>query len=403
MKLSELVNKEQLLRVPPKQEEPSPRPPPPPPPPLKPQPPPPVVERSAKSLPLAPQPPSTIPPRVVYDVAPRGIYQAAEQLEMPIPQNRNLILRNVNKCLHEVLAVETDPVAKKDDLWAKIWHVAADLASAVALYPDIDQNLYTARIENGLSRNGKNPTPAKTPLVEEPQKRLIEHSINSAIIAVRLIKEVGKAECSPQEICAAALVHDFGLVVLGLEPTREEDNPRFKEHVAKTVGLLEEMKAPEAIRRMVAQHHERTDGNGYPAGTENGNFLISSQVLALSETFDRILYDSYKKDTDREVDQENCVRATLDRFHMALDKNVLKAFISLRGFFPNGTIVELNNRTLAVVVKQNEGFPLRPIVQITLDSSGNHPDEKKIIDLRSMPALAILRSVTRERGGDSNS
>jgi len=337
----------------------------------------------------------------VYDVTPKGIYQAAEQLEMPIPQNRDLILRNVRKCLQEVLAVEIDPVARKDELWAKIWHVATDLASAVALYPDIDQNLYlAARTENNRSGAGKNSASTKTPPAKEPQSRLIEHSINSAIIAVRLIKEVGKAECSPQEICSAALVHDFGLVVLGLEPTREEDDPRFKEHVARTVGLLEEMKAPETIRKMVAQHHERTDGNGYPAGTENGNFLISSQVLALSEAFDRILFDSYRNNTKSEVNQENCVRATLDRFHMALDKNVLKAFISLRGFFPNGTVVELNNRTLAVVVKQNEGFPLRPIVQITLDSSGNHPDEKKIIDLRSMPALAILRSVTREQAGD---
>jgi putative nucleotidyltransferase with HDIG domain len=225
-------------------------------------------------------------------------------------------------------------------------------------------------------------------------EKLAAHCINTALIAMDLAKEISKNEFTAQEIGAAALLHDIGVIALGLDFEIDEKSPDYTKHVAKGLELLEEMKVPESIKIMVSQHHERLDGHGYPKKIAGKDFLISSQILALAETFERIMADSLSENGSAESPQQNYVQATLDNFHKALDPEILKTFISIRGFYPNGIMVELNNRSIGLILKQNEGFPLRPVVQVVLDSAGNHPDAARIIDLRSINTLSIIRAIT---------
>ena len=168
----------------------------------------------------------------------------------------------------------------------------------------------------------------------------------------------------------------------------------LQEHVIKGLEILQDLKVPESVKKMVLQHHEKLDGTGYPNGISGKEFLYSSQVLALAETFERIMADSFDEENGAGAPQQNYVQVTLDNFHKALDPDILKTFISIRGFYPNGVMVELTNRLICLVVRQNTGFPLRPVVQVVLDSSGNHPDAARIIDLRSNNTLSIIKAIT---------
>lgn len=309
----------------------------------------------------------------LYNSMPEAILRAAEQLEIPIPQNKDLTISNARIKLHDLLIQATTPDSNKDGLWEKTRHIANDLAMVLAL----DTNL--ARV---IDRHGAR------------EEQLASHCINTALIAMDLVKDINNAEFPPQEIGAASLLHDIGIVALDIDFMTDENDPLFKEHVNKGVELLTEMKVPESIMTMVAQHHERLDGTGYPNGISGREFLRSSQVLALSEGFERIMIHSNNAREEDEP-QQNYVQATVAEFRKAFEPDILKAFISLRGFYPNGTMVELTNRSICLVVKQNEGFPLRPVVQIVIDSSGNHPDRAMIKDLRSTNTLSIVRAVTQ--------
>jgi HD-GYP domain-containing protein (c-di-GMP phosphodiesterase class II) len=61
-------------------------------------------------------------------------------------------------------------------------------------------------------------------------------------------------------------------------------------------------------------------------------------------------------------------------------------FLRVMGFFPNGSLVELNDGRLAVVVRQNDRGLLKPIVRLTSDNGEE-------LDLKLNPAVFIKRQI----------
>lgn len=323
----------------------------------------------------SPQPSVPTPASSVYDSLPDAIYRAAEQLEILIPQNKQQTLLNAKKSLTKVFAGAVGTDSEKKGLWEMTRNIAGDLAMVMSLDPNL------AGI---VDRESK------------PEEWLVNHSINAALITIDLVKRVDKSEYSPLETGAAALLHDIGVAGLGRDWSWNEEDPSFLQHVARGVELLEKMKAPEAVKTMVAQHHERIDGHGFPEGISGSKLLVSSQVLGLAEGFERIMngLPQHGEQTESES-PANHIQATLAKFRKAFDPDILKSFIALRGFYPDSSMVELTNRSICLVIKQNEGFPLRPILQEVMDGTGNHPEKAKIIDLRSNNILSIIRTVTQ--------
>lgn len=284
-----------------------------------------------------------------------------------------MVLKSARTRLLGIFNASLSHTTSNENLWETARGIVGDLSMVLAL----DSNL--ARL---LERDNST------------SEMLTSHCINTALIAMDLAKEIKKVEFTTQEIGAAAILHDIGIVALGLDFEQDEQNPEYVNHVSKGVDILTEMKVPESVKIMVAQHHERLDGQGYPKKISGKDFLISSQILALAETFERIMADSFDENGSTGTPQQNYVQATLDKFHKALSPEILKTFISIRGFYPNGIMVELTNRSICLVVRQNEGFPLRPVVQVVLDSAGNHPDAMRVIDLRSNNSLSIIKAIT---------
>ncbi|MCM8780984.1 MAG: HD-GYP domain-containing protein, partial [Candidatus Omnitrophica bacterium] len=59
------------------------------------------------------------------------------------------------------------------------------------------------------------------------------------------------------------------------------------------------------------------------------------------------------------------------------------------GVFPAGTLVQLNTKEIAIVLKDNFHLPLRPVVKVILDSQGNRLSQPKQIDLSRNPMVYI--------------
>lgn len=315
----------------------------------------------------------------LYDSLPSAIYQAAAQLKIPIPQIKELNLRNAKASLLKVFARAVDSTDEKKGLWEATRKIADDLSVLIALDSNFAQ---MTRLCNHTC----------------PEERLMNHSINTAVIAMDIAKNlIDKTEYSLQEIGAAALLHDLGVAALGLDLVSDEKDPVFRKHVAKSVEILEQMKATEAIRTIVAQHHERIDGQGYPAGISGNEFLVSSQILSLAGGFERIIYESSQDKQSQDALPQNPMNIILRDFNKTISPDVLKAFISLRGFYPNDTMVELTNRSIYRVIRQNKDFPLRPVVQLVIDSAGNHPEEISIIDLRVTTTISIMRAISHNK------
>jgi hypothetical protein len=97
---------------------------------------------------------------------------------------------------------------------------------------------------------------------------------------------------------AKDLLHDMGKLSVPTAILRKPgslDDAEFaavKRHPEAGVRLLRELGGfPDAVERLVAEHHERLDGSGYPAGLAGAELGIGSRILAVCDVYDALVSD----------------------------------------------------------------------------------------------------------------
>jgi hypothetical protein len=147
---------------------------------------------------------------------------------------------------------------------------------------------------------------------------------------------------------------------------------------------------------MVATHHERFDGSGYPNGLK-GNYI---------PVFGRIggIVDSYAAMTsNRPYAKAMSSYDVMREFKSLADKSfqaeLVEQFIQAIGIFPAGTMVELSTGEIAIVLKEHRTSRLLPEVAIILDADRRKLDDFRIVDLGDQPEETLSSGgVWIERG-----
>jgi HD-GYP domain-containing protein (c-di-GMP phosphodiesterase class II) len=86
-------------------------------------------------------------------------------------------------------------------------------------------------------------------------------------------------------------VHDLGKVAIPSEllskPARltPEEFALVKTHVQAGCDILKNVNFPWPIHAIVAQHHERLDGSGYPKGLTGATIVLEARIVAVADVF----------------------------------------------------------------------------------------------------------------------
>ena len=59
-----------------------------------------------------------------------------------------------------------------------------------------------------------------------------------------------------------------------------------KTHATAGVNIIGNVRFPWPIPEMIAQHHERLDGSGYPAGLKGDEIGLEGRILAVADVFE---------------------------------------------------------------------------------------------------------------------
>jgi response regulator RpfG family c-di-GMP phosphodiesterase len=95
----------------------------------------------------------------------------------------------------------------------------------------------------------------------------------------------------PQQLAAAICWHDMGMLLLPdsvlLKDARydEAEWGQIKAHPLLGSEWLRRMAIYDEAATMVAQHHERVDGNGYPVGLSGGAIHPGAQMIAIADAY----------------------------------------------------------------------------------------------------------------------
>lgn len=114
-------------------------------------------------------------------------------------------------------------------------------------------------------------------------------------LALVLNEQAGRPVDS-QQLAAAVYVHDFGMSFVPLDllhkPATLSDGEilLLRSHVQGSSHLLQLMPRWQAAREMVLQHHEASNGLGYPYGLREREICEGAKIIAVADTFDALTH-----------------------------------------------------------------------------------------------------------------
>jgi HD-GYP domain-containing protein (c-di-GMP phosphodiesterase class II) len=121
------------------------------------------------------------------------------------------------------------------------------------------------------------------------------HGERTAGYALALGEAIGLSNAALRDLHFAALLHDIGLLTVPVDilskagPLTGDEYAVFQSHPRKGAELLEPIRFLREAALLIAHHHERWDGAGYPYGLRGEFIPLSSRILAVADAFDVLL------------------------------------------------------------------------------------------------------------------
>ena len=223
--------------------------------------------------------------------------------------------------------------------------------------------------------------------------------VDSAILAATIANFMNLPEDYIDDIVIGALLHDCGM--LRVPNTILKKNGQLSDTEMQTVAahtvygykaVLSEFMYTERVAMLVLQHHERWDGKGYPNGLDKESIEIGARIIAVVDAFVAMTSQKTYRNALLGYDAMKTLLADKGR---RFDYEVIKAMIQSVGVYPIGSIVLMNDTSIARVVGIAAEAPLRPSIRVLIDETGHqYPDNKgKLLDLREYKNVFIVKAV----------
>ncbi|HGY9574793.1 TPA: HD-GYP domain-containing protein [Vibrio fluvialis] len=194
------------------------------------------------------------------------------------------------------------------------------------------------------------------------------HSLNVSVIAMMIGKAKGYPADKIKELAFASLFHDIGkirvpsAIVRKQTPLSEPEKNYLKLHTkygAEIAGNIQHF--PPSAMRVIEQHHELNDGSGYPLGLKEENIDELAQVVAVANAFDNLCHPNIP--SEQKIPYVALSHLYKNCKHLYNHDN-LNILVKFMGVFPPGTVVQLSNDMIGLVISVNARSLLFPNVLI---------------------------------------
>jgi diguanylate cyclase (GGDEF)-like protein len=157
------------------------------------------------------------------------------------------------------------------------------------------------------------------------------HLQRACFYALNIGKWIGLSESELRKLYLAMFFHDAGKIQIPREilqkpgPLTEEEFKVMKTHPTLGAEICLKLGPLEEIAPLVAAHHEKLDGTGYPNGLKDKDIPYLARILAIIEIYDALRSERvYKQPFSLEKSVE-ILRAEASAGH--LDRDLVDAFI----------------------------------------------------------------------------
>jgi excisionase family DNA binding protein len=156
------------------------------------------------------------------------------------------------------------------------------------------------------------------------------HSRAVSEMSYKLSINMGLKEEEALLIKMSGLVHDIGhlgidrRILLKPGALTAKEYEHVKNHPGIGEKMLDSTKELKPIAVIVAQHHEKMDGTGYPKGLKGDNIQKGARIISITEAYDAMVsVDSYKIPVSKDVAIAELMRQRGSQF----DGDAVESFV----------------------------------------------------------------------------
>ncbi len=237
--------------------------------------------------------------------------------------------------------------------------------------------------------------------LEEKDSSLERKSLDVAILSLSFGRSLGLSKAHLHRLCMSALLHDIGMIRIPEELLNQSEilsigqRISIQKHVDHSCDILHQSPALRHLNSIVAYHHERFDGTGYPAGISGRKIPLEARILAIITTFEAMTRNRHfsNKGTPTQA-LRNLYRLRNHNF----DGKLVERFIQSVGIYPIGTLVELNRKQIGMVTDITRSARSRPKVRCLFNHEGKPLPKHRELNLAddALKKVSITRTVEPE-------
>lgn len=203
--------------------------------------------------------------------------------------------------------------------------------TTLALYPVIVAlNRGTLRLSAGLLESNVELMRVLGSAIAKRDSDTDEHNYRVTLYAVRLAETLRRPAEEIAILIAGAFLHDVGKIGVPdgilLKPGKltEDEFTVMKTHVPIGEEIVTESKWLTGAREVVANHHEKFDGSGYPRGLRNFDIPFNARLFAIVDVFDAL---NSKRPYKAPLDADDVIRILREGRGSHFDPEILDVFV----------------------------------------------------------------------------
>ncbi|MDQ2068912.1 HD-GYP domain-containing protein [Natronospira bacteriovora] len=212
------------------------------------------------------------------------------------------------------------------------------------------------------------------------------HCLNVCVLTVAFCRHLGYSRTDLETIGIGALLHDIGKSktpehILN-KPGRlsPEEWQIMQRHPEDGYRMMQEAGGdiPDVALQIIRGHHRRVNGAGYPEQFPLGELDVPVLTVAIADVYDAM---TSERCYHQAMAADEVLRLMRKGAGQTFGRELMEDFIRCVGIFPVGSVVELGNGSLALVISPGRSERLLPQVLMLRDAHGHRLEQRKLVDL----------------------
>ncbi|HEX5364442.1 MAG TPA: HD-GYP domain-containing protein [Gallionella sp.] len=239
--------------------------------------------------------------------------------------------------------------------------------------------------------------------IRNANQYLFYHSVATCSLLSAFAQQLGIGRDITRQLAIGAMLHDIGKTRIAEsildKPGRLTDAEfdEIKRHVEYGMEILADAPWLTPISlQVVAQHHERYDGGGYPAALKSDHLSQYGQMAAIVDVYDAI---TSARSYHAAMEPVEAIRKLREWSEQHFNVELVDHFICCVGIYPTGTLVRLESGLLGIVATHNPANQLKPAVLVTYDTNRSCRIKPYELDLATQSGDRIVGYESAEKWG----